>query len=81
MSEGEVEVILEPRPRYSEFVFNAIPVCPTYIKRATLIKLVMEHFKVDKERAEDIVDSVLKYWLRAGVIKRAGIHGYYCREL
>jgi hypothetical protein len=48
MSRGELEIIVEPRPRYSEFVFNCIPVCPTYIKRATLVKLVMEEFKVDK---------------------------------
>jgi hypothetical protein len=83
-SSGDVEILVEPSPRkgeYAEFLLNSISVCPNYTKRSSLVRALMEKFKIDRRRAEQVVEDALVRWTKMHVVKKHPvIRGYYCRE-
>jgi len=65
---------------YSEYLWNLIPPCPRYVKRVSLVKALAEVFGLSREKAEQSVDSILKYWKRKNIVKKSRLKGYVCRE-
>jgi hypothetical protein len=76
--EREPEIVVEPGPRYAEYILSLIPPCPKYVKRRQLIEALASAFKLSKKRAESIVTAALSRWLQSGMVKRAKVMGYYC---
>jgi len=78
VQDGDVEIVLERGLRYSEIIISSVPPCPSYVKRAKLIRMLVERFKLSKKRAASVVDATLGRWVQRGLVRRAKIRGYYC---